>query len=226
MSSGNPALPVYPLLRLLSRFQVFLLFLTHEEMLIGDLPYPLVKPMAAERVLSKVLLCFFLLYCYAQLCPTLCDTKDCSPPASSVCGIFKARIWEWVGSCSLLQGILKTSNSHLWCLLHLAGRFFTNVPPSKVWRDLKVTQWCLTLCNPMDCSLPGSSVHRILQARILEWVVVPFSRRSSQPRDRTQVSCIAGRFFTSWATREAFRWSEKGSSFVPNCLKGSFFQSF
>ena len=55
----------------------------------------------------------------------------------------------------------------------------------------------------MDCSPPSSSVHGILQARILEWVVIPFSRGSSQPRDRTQVSSIAGRFFTIWATREA-----------------------
>ena len=46
-------------------------------------------------------------------------------------------------------------------------------------------------------------VHEILQARILEWVAFPFSRRSSQSRDQTQASCIAGRFFTSWATREA-----------------------
>ena len=55
----------------------------------------------------------------------------------------------------------------------------------------------------MDCSLPSSSVHGILQARILEWVAIPFSRGSSQPRDRTQVSCIAGGFFTTWTTREA-----------------------
>ena len=55
----------------------------------------------------------------------------------------------------------------------------------------------------MDLSLLGSSVHEILQARILEWIAIPFSRGSSQPRDGTQVSCIAGRFFTSWATREA-----------------------
>ena len=54
-----------------------------------------------------------------------------------------------------------------------------------------VPQSCPTLCNPMDCSLPGSSVHRILQARILEWVAMPSSRGSSSPRDRTQVSCIA-----------------------------------
>ena len=61
---------------------------------------------------------------------------------------------------------------------------------------------CPTLCDPMDCSLPGSSVHGILQARILERVAISSSRRSSQPRDWTQVSCSAGRFFTIWATRE------------------------
>ena len=61
---------------------------------------------------------------------------------------------------------------------------------------LLVTQMCLTVCNPMDCSLSGFSVHGILQARILEWVAISFSERSSRPRDRTQVSYIAGRFFT------------------------------
>ena len=65
----------------------------------------------------------------------------------------------------------------------------------------KVTQSCSTLCNPMDYSLPGSSVHGILQARILEQVDIPFSRESSQPRDRTHISRIAGRFFTIWASR-------------------------
>ena len=59
-----------------------------------------------------------------------------------------------------------------------------------------------TLCNPVDYSLPGSSVHEILQARILEWVAISFSRGSSQPRDWTQVSCIGGRHFNLWATRE------------------------
>ena len=66
----------------------------------------------------------------------------------------------------------------------------------------EVAQLCLTFCNPMYCSSPGSSVHGILQARILEWIAICFSRRSSQPRDQTQVSCIAGRFFTDWVTRE------------------------
>ena len=63
---------------------------------------------------------------------------------------------------------------------------------------VKVTQSCPTLCDPMDCI-----VHGILQARILEWVAFSFSRGSSQSRDQTQVSHIAGGFFTSWATREA-----------------------
>ena len=58
-------------------------------------------------------------------------------------------------------------------------------------------------CNSMDCSLPGSPVHEISQARILEWIAISFSRGSSKPRDRTQFSCIAGRLFTNWATREA-----------------------
>ena len=70
-----------------------------------------------------------------------------------------------------------------------------------------VTQWCLTLCDPMDCSRSGSSVHGILQGRMLEWVALPFSRGSSQARDRTQVPHIAGEFFTIWATREALEAS-------------------
>ena len=71
------------------------------------------------------------------------------------------------------------------------------VPP------LLVAQLHPTLCNPLDCSPPGSSVHRILQARILEQVAIPFSKGSTWPRDWTQVSCTADRFFTIWAAREA-----------------------
>ena len=68
------------------------------------------------------------------------------------------------------------------------------------WSEVKVkvTQLCPTLCDLMDYI-----VHETLQARILEWIAIPFPRGSSQSRDRTQVSHIAGRFFTSWATREA-----------------------
>ena len=71
--------------------------------------------------------------------------------------------------------------------------------------ESEVDQFCPTLCDPVDCSPPGSSIHGILQARILEWVAISFSRGCSRPRDRTQVSCIAGRRFNLWATREALR---------------------
>ena len=66
-----------------------------------------------------------------------------------------------------------------------------------------VAKSCPALGDPIDCSPPGSSVHGIYQTRILEWVAIFFSRGSSWPRDWTQVSCIIGRFFTNWATREA-----------------------
>ena len=79
---------------------------------------------------------------------------------------------------------------------------------------MEVIQLCLTLYDPIDCSLPGSSVHEILQAWKLEWVAVPFSRESSQPRDWTQVSCIAGKFFNSWASREALHSANKSQSSI------------
>ena len=73
-------------------------------------------------------------------------------------------------------------------------------------------QPCLTLCNPTDCSLPGSSVHGILQARILAWVPLPFCRGSSQPKDQmcvSYVSCIGRQVLYHWATWEApYRWIE------------------
>ena len=81
----------------------------------------------------------------------------------------------------------------------LTGGFFTT---STTYNSFSfavlclVTQSCLTLCDPMNCSLPDSSVHGILQARILEWVAMPSSSRSSQPRDQTQISHIADGFFT------------------------------
>ena len=68
-----------------------------------------------------------------------------------------------------------------------------------------VAQMCPTLHDPRDCSPPGFSVHGILQARILKWVDIQFSRGSSQPRDRTRVSYIEGRSLTIWATTEAPR---------------------
>ena len=80
---------------------------------------------------------------------------------------------------------------------------------------VKVAQLCPTLCDPMDCI-----VHGILQTRILEWAAVPFAREPSQPRDQTQVSHIAGGFFTSWATRETH--DEHGSKHLLGCYWKNF----
>ena len=87
----------------------------------------------------------------------------------------------------------------------LVGWFFLPIaPPRKsnylLWSEVKVAQTCPILCDPMDWSPPVSSVHGILQARVMEWVTISFSRGSSPPRDWTLVSCTAGRFFTVWAT--------------------------
>ena len=75
-----------------------------------------------------------------------------------------------------------------------------------VLNDVLVAQSDVSDCNPMG-SLPGSSIHEILQARILEWVALPFFRGSSQHEDQTRVPCITGSFFTIWATRDdKYRW--------------------
>ena len=75
--------------------------------------------------------------------------------------------------------------------------------------ESEVAQSCLMLCDPMDCSLPGSSVHGILQTRVLERVAISFSRGSSQPRDRAWVARIAGSCFTILATRGFFELASK-----------------
>ena len=93
----------------------------------------------------------------------------------------KSRTWS--------TGVLVCS----WTPFRLLGEFLC----------VLATQLCPTLCDPMDCSPPGSSVHGILQVRILELVFIPCSRGSSQPRNQTQLSCIAGRFSTVSATAEA-----------------------
>ena len=121
---------------------------------------------------------------------------DCSLPGSSVHGIFQASILEWLAISFSRIWIFPTQRLNLG-LLHYKQILYHL---SHYWSPVKVkvTQSCLTLCNAMDCI-----VHGILQARIIEWVVFPFSRGSSQPRDRTGVSCTAGGFFTNWAIREA-----------------------
>ena len=80
-----------------------------------------------------------------------------------------------------------------------------SLPRLRAWElcESEVAQSCLTLCNPMDCSLCNSSIHGIFQARVLEWVAISFSRGSFQTRDQPRVSCIAGKCFNIWAMKEA-----------------------
>ena len=126
---------------------------------------------------------------------------DCSPPGSSVHGILQARILKWVAISFSRRSFPPRNQTQVSCI---AGRFFTTEPPEnpvllhESESENEVAQSCPTFCNPVGCSRPGSSVHGILQARILKWVAISFSRGSSQPKDRTQVSCIAGRCFNLW----------------------------
>ena len=94
----------------------------------------------------------------------------------------------------------KTWNTLSICLLQNLNQRILLFYAIKKVKKMKVlfAQSYLTLCNPMDFSPSGSSFYGILQAKILEWVAIPLSRESSQPRDWTTVSCIAGRFFTIW----------------------------
>jgi len=104
-----------------------------------------------------------------------------------------SRLWKFVCILQSLQQPENKFNSY-WILIYGYGCVY-------MW-SVNVTQSCLTLCDPMNYSLPGPTVHEILQTRIIEWVAIPFSRGSSQPRDQPQFSGITGGFFTIWATRE------------------------
>ena len=102
---------------------------------------------------------------------------------------------------------------------------YYTVTISSLFHLVLVTQLYPTLCDPMDCSPPGSSVHGILQARILAWVAIQFLRGSSWPRSQTRVSRIAGRFFTvyhnrfissNWRSNYSFQACGKHSVFLPD----------
>ena len=125
------------------------------------------------------------------------------------------KLLNWL-EISLYASYIPAEN-HSWVSKVVTGlHWMIDYPHSHVWLKWCVSccgwgggweacvhaQSCLTLCNSMDCSPPSSSVHRILQARILEWVAISFSRGSSRPRDRTQVSCTAGKFFTTEPPRK------------------------
>ena len=107
----------------------------------------------------------------AQLCPTLCDPMNHSTPGLSV-----------------HHQLLELTQTHI-------HRVSDAIQPSHPYlSETEVAQLCLTLCDPMDCSLPGSFVYGIFQAIVLEWVAISFSRGSSRPR--TRVSRIVDRRFT------------------------------
>ena len=148
-----------------------------------------------------------------QSCPTLRDPMDCSPPGSSVHGIFQARILEW-GAIAFSEYCARNHNDRETCI-PVTVVFLLNC----VWNEfgtsiftlldcrLSLKEFCFEIWNvwlyvtPRTIySPPGSSVHEIFQARILEWIAIPFSMGSYWSRDPT---CIAGKFFTIRATREA-----------------------
>ena len=109
----------------------------------------------------------------AQLCSTLRDPMDCSPPGSSVHGILLAKILQWVAIFFPRRSSQPGDRIHVSCIAAAKSR-----------------QSCLTLCDPMDCSLPGSSVHGSFQARVLEWVASAFSENSHLEQLKIAVTFI------------------------------------
>ena len=144
-----------------------------------------------------------------ELFPVLCSCKwgCCEHSCHFFC------VWHMF-SCALgktsrkrMKHLLNVYLIYTFYLPHvLSLTFFISLHYGSEVKML-VAQSCLTLCDPMDCSLPGSSVHRIFQARILEQIAISFSRGSSRPRDQIRVSHIVGRHFTIWATREILMMS-------------------
>ena len=145
----------------------------------------------------------------AQLYMTLCSPMDCSSPGS-VHRTLWARIQEdpppgdlpWFPSLEPKSPASPALQVDSLLLSHWGSQLCVYIFRKclKEYMCL-VTRSCLTLCNRLDCGLPGSSVHELLQARILECVAFCFSRGSSQARDWPCASCIAGGFFTVWSTR-------------------------
>ena len=104
------------------------------------------------------------------------------------------------GQYSLVSGKME-----IWLSTEYSARSKLLVSGNASESESEVAQSCLTLFDPMDCSLPCSCIHGIFQARVLEWVAISFYRGSSRPRDYTRISRIVGRCFAVWATREVLR---------------------
>ena len=127
---------------------------------------------------------------------------DCSPPCSSVHGILQARILEWVA--------ISFSHVKCWWGIKLHSNIYAETGPFYQWifkwKKVLVHHLCPTLCDPLDCSPPGSSVSGLLQARMLEWVAIPFSRYLPDPGIKLMSftsPALAGGFFITSTTWEA-----------------------
>ena len=147
---------------------------------------------------------------YPFLSPTLdgtnthstvdCPTQDMQSGKNySIFQLFPRIDWQ-SGTRSKYHGKMKITPTpkNMWnkTIFDQNSKSILNRSELNIKKESEVAQSCLTLCDPMDCSLPGSSVHGIFQAIVLEWAAISFSRGSSQPRDRTRVSRTAGRHFT------------------------------
>ena len=150
-----------------------------------------------------------------ELKSLLMQVKEESDKAGLKLNIQKAKIGQWWTSGPITWQIDKKTMETVRNFIFLGSKSLQMVSAAmklkdtcsleeKLWPTWKVKSLSrVWLCDPMDCSLPGSSLHGILQERGLEWVAISFSRGSSRPRDRTPVSHIPGRCFNFWATREA-----------------------
>ena len=137
-----------------------------------------------------------------QSCPTLCHSMDFSPPGSTVHGISRQEYWSGLPFPSV--GDLPNPGIDPRFPV-LQAKSFLSEPPENPKVCVLAVQSCPTLCNPMDCSLPASSVHGILQTKILEWVALTSFRGSFLPviaPKSLMSSALAGRFFTSSTTWE------------------------
>ena len=174
-----------------------------------SLPYKNIKIRVCKRKkgFQRYTLTYIYMYRKKESEVPQCNTMDYSLPGFSIYGIFQARVLEWV-AISFSRGSAQPRDWTLvscivdrcfYCLSH-QGRYYicrereqveNNWEHRELVKESEVTQSCLTLCNPVDCNFLGSSVHGIIQARILEWVAISFSNIENYVRSKE-------RHFANW----------------------------